>query len=221
MAVTEANRADHDAYRAAQREQSAVNERSIQRRRLQDERNVVQTRLTQAEAQTDAHRRALADILEAERTAAALAEAANRQEKLESDLRVAQRQADRLRDAGARLRKDQAVADAAKERLDRLRTEAEQAKKIESSLNPLQAHVESFQNEISAAQARAARLLAQKETIQEQGQRLTASRTSSICPILRAAPVCRASATTPRKTPQTLEQTEWGCPGRRAENPTA
>ena len=183
VAVTEANRADHDAYRAAQREQSTVNERSIQRRRLQDERNVVQTRLTQAEAQTDAHSRVLADIVEAERTAAALAEAANRQEELESDLRVAQRQADRLRDTGARLRKDQAAADAAKERLDRLRTEAEQAKKIESSLNPLQAHVESFQNEISAAQASAARLLAQKETTQEQGQRLTASKTSAICPI--------------------------------------
>ena len=183
VAVTEANRADHEAYRVAQQEQRTVNERSIQRRKLQDERNAVQTRLTQVEAQTDAHSRALADIAEAEKTAATLAEAANRQEKLETGLRVAQRQADRLRDAAARIRKDQAAADAAKERLDRLRAEAEQAQAIESSLNPLQAQVESFQNEITAAQASAARLLAEKETTQEQGQRLTASKTSAICPI--------------------------------------
>ena len=183
VAVTEANRADHEAYRVAQQEQRTVNERSIQRRKLQDERNAVQTRLTQVEAQTDAHSRALADIAEAEKTAATLAEAANRQEKLETGLRVAQRQADRLRDAAARIRKDQAAADAAKEHLDRLRAEAEQAQAIESSLNPLQAQVESFQNEITAAQASAARLLAEKETTQEQGQRLTASKTSAICPI--------------------------------------
>ncbi len=182
-AVTEANRADHEAYRAAQREQRTVNERSIQRRKLQDERIIVQTRLTQAQTQTDAHSRSLADIAEAEKTAAGLAEAAKRQEELEADLRLAQRQADRLRDAGARIRKDQAAADAAKKRLDSLRAEAEQAKKIEFSLNPLQAHVESFQNEISAAQASAARLLAEKETTQEQGQQLKALKSSAICPL--------------------------------------
>ncbi len=183
VATTDANRVGHEAYRAAQRDQRAVNERMAQRQQLQDERIVVQTRLTQAETQEDAHRRALADIAEAEQTAAELADAADEQKKLEADLRVAQRQADRLQDADARAQREQAAVDAALERLERLHADVAQAQKIEASLGPLQARVETLQKTMSAAQARVDQLHAQKGTIEEQGQRLKASETSAICPI--------------------------------------
>ena len=183
VATTDANRVGHEAYRAAQQDQRAVNERMAQRQQLQDERIVVQTRLTQAETQEDAHRRALADIAEAEQTAAELADAADEQKKLEADLHVAQRQADRLQDADARAQREQAAVDAALERLERLHADVAQAQKIEASLGPLQARVETLQKTMSAAQARVDQLHAQKGTIVEQGQRLKASETSAICPI--------------------------------------
>ena len=183
VATTDANRAGHEAYRAAQQDQRAMNERMAQRRQLQEERAVVQTGLTQAETQEDAHRRALADISEAENTAAELANAAVEQEKLDADLRDAQRQADRLHDADARAQRAQAAVDAAQERRDRLLAEVAQAHEIEASLEPLQARVETLQETMSAEQARAAQLHAEKETIQEQGQRLKAAETSAICPI--------------------------------------
>ena len=56
VTITEAKRAGHEAYRAAQQGQRAVNERLARRQKLQNERNDVQTRLTRAEAQADAHR---------------------------------------------------------------------------------------------------------------------------------------------------------------------
>ena len=183
VAATAANRAGHDAYRAAQQDQRAVNERMAQRRQLQEERAVVQTGLTQAETQEDAHRRALAEIAEAEKTAAELADAAVEQEKLDADLRDAQRQADRLLDAGVRAQRAQAAVDMAQERLDRLRAEVAQAHEIEASLEPLQARVETLQETMSAEQAKATLLHAEKETIQEQGTRLRESETSAICPI--------------------------------------
>lgn len=183
VATTEANRAGHEAYRAAQQDQSAVNERMAQRRQLQEERSVVRTRLARAETQEDAHKRALAEIAQAEKTAAELTNAAARQEKLEADLRDAQRLVDRLHDAAARVRREQADVDMAQERLDRLHAEVAQAQRIESSLRPLHARVETLQGTISVAQARVAQLHAEKETIHEQGQRLRASETSAICPI--------------------------------------
>ena len=183
VAATDANRAGHEAYRAAQQDQRAMNERMAQRRQLQEERAVVQTGLTQAETQEDAHRRALADIAEAEKTVAELGDAAVKQEKLDADLRDAQRQADRLLDAGVRAQRAQAAVDMAQERLDRLRAEVAQAQEIEAALEPLQARVETLQATMSAEQVKAAQLHAEKETIQEQGTRLRESETSAICPI--------------------------------------
>ena len=181
--TTEANRAGHEAYRVAQQDQRAVNERMVQRRRLQEERVVVHTRLTRAETQEDAHRRELADVAEAEKTASDLAQVAAEQEELEADLWDAQRQADRLHDAGVREQREQAAVDAAQARLARLQAEAAQAREIEASLEPLQACLETLQQTKSTEQARKAQLQAEKETIREQGQRLRSSETSAICPI--------------------------------------
>ena len=183
VAATAANRAGHETYRAAQQEQRAVNARMAQRQQLQEERAAIQTGLTQAETQEDTHRRALADIAEAEEIAADLANAAAEQEKLEADLRDAERQADRLHDANVRMKREQAAVHTAQERLERLRAEAAQAQEIEASLEPLQAGMETLQKTMSAAQAGEAQLRAEKETIHEQGQRLRAAETSAICPI--------------------------------------
>ena len=181
--TAEANRAGHEAYGAALLAQRAVNERMAQRRRLEEERAGTQTRLARAETQADAQGRALVEITEAEKTAAALADAATEQERLETALRDAHRQADRLKDASARVRREQAAVDGALARLDSLGRELAQAQEIEASLGPLQARLEALEQRKTAEQAKEAQMQAEQETVLEQGQRLRASEASPICPI--------------------------------------
>ena len=183
VTTTEANRAGHDAYRAAQQDQRAVNERMVQRRRLQDERANVQTRLTQAATQEDAHRRALADIAEAEKTAADLADAAAEQERLDLEVRDTQRQVDRLKDTTARVQREQAMVDRAQQRLVRMRVEVARAQGLEASREQLQKRVETLQQEITAQKTRSTQLYAEMETIEEQGGQLKNLETDAVCPI--------------------------------------
>ena len=183
MTTAEANRAGHEAYGAALRAQRAVNERAAQRRRLEEERAGAQAQLARAESQEDAQGRALVEIAEAEKTAAALADAAIEQERLETELRDAQRQADQLKNADARVQREQTAVDAAQARLDTLRKELAQAQEIEASLEPLQTRLETLEQRKSDEQANEARTKAEQETVLEQGQRLRASDTSPICPI--------------------------------------
>ncbi len=179
----EANQTGHEAYRAAQKAQGAVNERLAQRRQLEEERAAVQAGLTRAEAQEDSHKRTLTEFAEAEKRAADLADAATKQEELEAELRDAQRQADQLHDAVARMRRDQASADRTRERIDRLRAEAAQGLKIEASLTPLQASVEALQQKVTEQEARKSQLEEERETIKEQGQQIKASESSAKCPV--------------------------------------
>ena len=181
--TTDANRAGHEAYRAAQQDQHALNERMAQRRRLQEERGDVQTRLTRAETQEDAHGRALADIAEAEKTAADLADAAAEQERLDLEIRDAQRQVDRLKDTGVRVLREQATVDRAQHRLDRLRVEVARAQEIEASREPLQTRVETLQQKITVQKTRSTQLYADMETIEEQGSQLKGLETDAVCPI--------------------------------------
>ena len=183
VTAAEANRAGHEAYGAALRAQRAVNERMAQRRRLEEDRAGAQAQLARAETLEEAQRRALVEIVEAEKTAAALADTAAEQERLESALRDAQRQADQLKDAGARVQREQAAVDAVQARIDTLRRELAQAQEIEASLEPLQARIETLEKKKSDEQANEARTKAEQETVLEQGQRLRASDTSPICPI--------------------------------------
>ena len=179
----EANRAGHEAYGVAQLEQRAVNERMAQRRLLAEERSGAQELLARVETQANAQEDALAEIAEAEKTAATLTDAAAEQERLEAELRDTQRQADRLKDADARVQREQAAVDAAQERMNSLGRELAQAQEIEASLEPLQASLETLQQTKFAEQANEARMKAEQETVLEQGQRLRASETSPICPI--------------------------------------
>ena len=183
VTTTETNRSGHEAYRAAQQDQRAVNEGMAQRRRLQEELTVVQTGLTQAETQEDAQRRDWADIAEAEKTASVLAAAATEQEELEAELRDAQRKADRLHDAGVREQRAQAAVEAAQARLDRVRAEVALGQKIEASLVPLQASVEALQQKITEQEARKAQVQAERETTEEQGKQIKESESSAFCPI--------------------------------------
>ena len=183
VTIVDANRAGHEAFRTAQQEQRSVNERRARRRRLEEERAAVQAGLTRAEAREDAHRRALVEIAEAEKTAAELADAAAEQAQIEAELRDAQLQSDRLKEASAREKREQVAVNEDQARLDDLRKELAQAREIEASLEPLQERLEAFQQTKSAEQANEARIHAEQETIREQGQRLRASETSPICPI--------------------------------------
>ena len=183
VTTTEANRAGHDAYRAAQQDQRAVNERMVQRRRLQDERANVQTRLTQAATQEDAHRRALADVAEAEKISADLADAAAEQERLDLEVRDSQRQVDRLKDTSARVQREQAAVDRAQQRLERMRVEVARAQGLEASREQLQTRVETLQQEIAAHKTRSTQLYAEMETIEEQGGQLKGLETDVVCPI--------------------------------------
>ena len=183
VTTTEANRAGHEAYRTAQQAQLAVNERMAQRERLQEERSVVQTGLTRAEAQEDAHQRALADIAEAEKTAAELSDLAAEEEKLEADLRSAQRQADRMQDAKEKVQQTQAAVEEGEERLDSLRKEVAQGEEIEASLEPLQVRVDTLHKTITAQEAKRTQLQAEKERIQEQGTQLRDLETGAVCPV--------------------------------------
>ena len=181
--TTEANRTGHEAYRVAQQDQRAVQERMAQRRELQEERADVQTRLTRAETQEDAHGRALADIAEAEKTATDLADAAAEQERLDVEVRDAQRQVDRLKDAGAQIQREQAAVDRAQHRLDRLRVEVARAQELESSREPLQTRVETLQQKITVKKTRRTQLQEERETIEEQGSQLKGLETDAVCPI--------------------------------------
>ena len=181
--TTEANRTGHEAYRVGQQDQRAVHERMAQRRELQEERADVQTRLTQAATKEDAHRRALADIAEAEKTAADLADAAAEQERLDLEIRDAQRQVDRLKDTGVRVLREQATVDRAQHRLDRLRVEVARAQEIEASREPLQTHVETLQQKITVQKTRSTQLQEERETIEEQGSQLKGLETDAVCPI--------------------------------------
>ena len=181
--TTEANRTGHEAYRVAQQDQRAVHERMAQRRELQEERADVQTRLTQAATKEDAHRRALADIAEAEKTAADLADAAAEQERLDLEIRDAQRQVDRLKDTGVRVLREQATVDRAQHRLDRLRVEVARAQEIEASREPLQTRVETLQQKITVQKTRSTQLQEERETIEEQGSQLKGLETDAVCPI--------------------------------------
>ena len=183
VTTTEANRAGHDAYRAAQQDQRAVNERMVQRRRLQDERANVQTRLTQAATQEDAHKRALADIAEAEKTSADLADAAAEQERLDLEVRDTQRQVDRLKDTTTRVQREQAAVDRAQHRLERMRVEVARAQGLEASREQLQTRVETLQQEIAAQKTRSTQLYAEMETVKEQGGQLKGLETDAVCPI--------------------------------------
>jgi exonuclease SbcC len=180
--TTEANRTGHEAYRVAQQDQRAVHERMAQRRELQEERADVQTRLTQAATKEDAHRRALADIAEAEKTAADLADAAAEQERLDLEVRDAQRQVDRLKDTGVRVLREQATVDRAQHRLDCLRVEVARAQEIEASREPLQTRVETLQQKITVQKTRSTQLYADMETIEEQGSQLKGLETDAVCP---------------------------------------
>ena len=180
--TTEANRTGHEAYRVAQQDQRAVHERMSQRRELQEERADVQTRLTQAATKEDAHRRALADIAEAEKTAADLADAAAEQERLDLEVRDAQRQVDRLKDTGVRVLREQATVDRAQHRLDRLRVEVARAQEIEASREPLQTRVETLQQKITVQKTKSTQLYADMETIEEQGSQLKGLETDAVCP---------------------------------------
>ena len=181
--TTEANRTGHEAYRVAQQDQRAVHERMAQRRELQEERADVQTRLTQAATKEDAHRRALADIAEAEKTAADLADAAAEQERLDLEIRDAQRQVDRLKDTGVRVLREQATVDRAQHRLDRLRVEVARAQELEASREPLQTRVETLQQKITVQKTRSTQLYAEMKTIEEQGSQLKGLETDAVCPI--------------------------------------
>ena len=183
VTTTEANRAGHDAYRAAQQDQRAVNERMVQRRRLQDERANVHTRLTQAAAQEDARKRALADIAEAEKTAADLADAAAEQERLDLEVRDTQRQVDRLKESAARVQRERAAVDRAQTRLERMRAEVARAQKLEASREQLQTRVEFLQQEITAEKTKSTQLYAEMKTIEEQGGQLKSLETAAVCPI--------------------------------------
>lgn len=183
VTIVDANRAGHEAFRTAQQEQRSVNERRARRRGLEEERNAVQAGLTRAVAQEDAHSRALAEIAQAEKTAAELADAAAEQAETEAELRDAQLHLDRLREANAREKREQVAVNEDQARLDDLRKELAQAREIEASLEPLQERQETFQQTKSAEQANEARIHAEQETIREQGQRLRASETSPVCPI--------------------------------------
>ncbi|MCY4411855.1 MAG: AAA family ATPase [Caldilineaceae bacterium] len=183
VTTTEANRAGHDAYRAAQQDQRAVNERMVQRRRLQDERANVHTRLTQAAAQEDARKRALADIAEAEKTAADLADAAAEQERLDLEVRDTQRQVDRLKESAARVQRERAAVDRAQTRLERMRAEVARAQKLEASREQLQTRVEFLQQEITAEKTKSTQLYTEMKTIEEQGGQLKSLETAAVCPI--------------------------------------
>lgn len=183
VTTAEASRTGHEAYAAAQEAQREVGERMAQRRKLEEERAGVQTLLAQAQTKVDGHRRAAAQMAEAEKTAEDLAAAVAEQNRLDVDLRDLQRQADRLKNAKTQLERLQAAFVGAQTHLGGIRAEAAQALEIEASLEPLQASMEALQKEKSAAEAKEAKMQAEHEMVLEQGQRLRASETSTICPI--------------------------------------
>ena len=183
VTIVEANRAGHEAFRTAQQEQRGVNERRARRRELEEERNAVQAGLTRALAQEDAHRRALAEIAEAEKTAAELADAAAEQEKLDVESRDAQRLVDRLKDAENRERRELASVERAQNRLDHLRVEVARSRKLEASKEQLQTHVESLQQTITLQKTLDTHLQTEMETIKEQGTQLKDLDADAVCPV--------------------------------------
>lgn len=180
--VAAENRPGHDAYQQALQAQRALNERLGQRRRLEEQQTAVSQQLSRAESQLAAQETALAEIAEAEKSAAALAPQVAEQENLESALREAQRQADRLQDAESRLQRERRAVAASEERLARLRADVSQAQAIEAELPPLQQRLEALQQQMAAAQAQAAQIAAEQTAVAEQVSHLQAIETAT-CPV--------------------------------------
>ncbi len=183
VAVTEANRAGHEAYGATLRAQRAVNERMAQRRRLEEQQAGIRTLLARAETQADAQEGALAEIEEAEKTAADLTDGASEQEKLDAEFRDAQRLADRLKDAEDRVQREQTSVEKAKKRLDHLRVEVARSQQLESSREQLQTQVETLQQTITLQKSIRSQLQPEMETIKEQGTQLKDLDADAVCPI--------------------------------------
>ncbi|MDE0077503.1 MAG: SMC family ATPase [Caldilineaceae bacterium] len=182
VTIVDANRAGHEAFRTAQQEQLGVNERRARRRRLEEERTAVQAALTRAETQEDAHGRALADISEAEKMAADLADAASKQEKLDAEVRDAQRLVDRLKDADTRVRRELASVERAQNRLEHLRVEVARSQKLEASKEQLQTRVENLQQTITSHKTLGTHLQTEMETVKEQGTQLSDLDADAVCP---------------------------------------
>ena len=183
VAVTEANRAGHEAYGATLRAQRAVNERMAQRRRLEEQQAGIRTLLARAETQADAQEGALAEIEEAEKTAADLTDGASEQEKLDAEFRDAQRLADRLKDAEDRVQREQTSVEKAKKRLDHLRVEVARSQQLEASREQLQTQVETLQQTITLQKSIRSQLQPEMETIKEQGTQLKDLDADAVCPI--------------------------------------
>ena len=183
VAVTEANRAGHEAYGATLRAQRAVNERMAQRRRLEEQRAGIRTVLARAETQADAQEGALVEIEEAEKIAADLTDGASEQEKLDAEFRDAQRLADRLKDAEDRVQREQTSVEKAKKRLDHLRVEVARSQQLEASREQLQTQVETLQQTITLQKSIRSQLQPEMETIKEQGTQLKDLDADAVCPI--------------------------------------
>ncbi|MCY4082121.1 MAG: SMC family ATPase [Caldilineaceae bacterium] len=183
VAVTDASRAGHEAYRASLRAQQAMNERIAQRRRLEEEQAGIRTLLARAETQADAQEGALVEIEGAEKTAADLADAATEQERLDVEFHNAQRLADRLKDANDRVQREQTSVEKAQKRLDHLRVEVARSQKLEASRKQLQTQVETLQQTITLQESICSQLQPEMETIKEQGTQLKDLDADAVCPI--------------------------------------
>ncbi len=181
LTSTEANQAGHEIYQHALEQQQSLHQRLRQRRQLQEQQAVIDKQLTQAQTKKNAQEKLLAELATAETTAAALTAAVAKQENLEAELRAAQRQADQLQSANMQVKQEQAAMAKATERLRVLLEKVAQAQDIEASLGPVQVRIEALTQQMTAEQAKAAQLQAERETVKEQGQRLADMQTA-ICP---------------------------------------
>jgi exonuclease SbcC len=170
----EANRAGYEAYGKAQAEQQALEDEVRQRQTLRDQQASQDKGLSLAEAERARQAKALAEIVEAERTVAMLSEAVAEENRLEAALREAEQRAARLGELEDQIARRRLNAAEAKHRLTELQAGLAQAQSIGAVLVAGRQQVDVIDIALVAAreaqtrcQFEAERLKAQVASLQE------------------------------------------------------
>lgn len=182
QAQVEANRAGHEAYVAALETQRAVDADVRKRQELRDQIAKRDKQLSLSVAEQARQQTLLAEIEEAERTVAALAEAVTSEDQLSLALRAAERQAAQLGDLQKqRGRRQKAVTDA-ESRQAELQKQLAQVETVQQTLAASRSRLEEAADELVGARERQTLSQAEAERLKTQITSLSAG-DGTRCPV--------------------------------------
>ncbi|MBI3958484.1 MAG: SMC family ATPase [Chloroflexi bacterium] len=182
QAAVERSRPGHLAYQAALDEKEELDAQSRSRQKLRDQLAALDKQLSLAQAELTRQQSALGEIVQAEATAAGLADAAAEQERLEDALRQAEQQAARLTDAQRQHAQAQTDCAQAETQAAQLAEKSAQAQTVEKALAVTERDVTNRQTELAAQQTQLARQQAEGDSLRQQIAALQQA-DGALCPV--------------------------------------